>query len=756
MTQAATLAPDETALRADSLLRELAAEGLMYAVIRQRETRLDLLVAVEDLSGFEVVGRRLGLRVSADAGVAVEARLEGDPDLLVVATSQLAYGSGLGRVDTPEREERVLRRAAVTDGVRVAAPQDELFHTLLHCILDLGAFPEEDRRRLRELVARLRGDPVAAGRASERIQQELAPALTWSGLLADLLHERWGALVDRRRRLRLHLALGSALRSPARLLGRAWTSLSGNGRVQTEDGREGRRSGSGDVPDGQRASDGVSRKQIRGSGLLLTGRGFSSGLKFASELVVVRYLTTVEYGAWTYALSAVLFLRGISTLGLNRAVARFVPIHLERGEHRELLAVVIFVLGLLGLSGAAVITAFYVFPEQVASLAGISEREALDLLFIVVFMVPVEAIDDFLTGLCAVFTDSRTIFVRRYLINPGLRLAVALTLVLLEADVYLLAYGYLLAGLAGVAYYGWSVFTEMRRRRLIGRRLLEGLRLPARRVLSYSVPVMTADWCSILMTTAGPLLLGYFSDMGAVALFNVVVPLVAMNRLVAQTFGVLFEPAASRLHARREHLGLERLYWRSAVWVSVLTFPAFAVSFTASEPLTVLLFGDRYAEAAPILSIMAAGMFFDSIVGFNSATLRVAGAVRWLLGVNVAAALLNVGLNLVLIPSMGALGAGIATGTSLIAHAVMRQAALRLATGMRAFDPRYASPYVLMALTTAGFLLLRVLFPDRDGVLVGAAATGSLFVLLRARATLSITETFPELARWPLLMRLLG
>ncbi|HZD03554.1 MAG TPA: hypothetical protein VE173_01510, partial [Longimicrobiales bacterium] len=61
-------------------------------------------------------------------------------------------------------------------------------------------------------------------------------------------------------------------------------------------------------PDGEEngtATEEVSRQQIRGSGLLLAGRGFSTGLKFLSELIVVRYLATAEYGAWTYALSAV-------------------------------------------------------------------------------------------------------------------------------------------------------------------------------------------------------------------------------------------------------------------------------------------------------------------------------------------------------------------------------------------------------------------------------------------------------------------
>src|SRR5690606_39650883 len=109
--------------------------------------------------------------------------------------------------------------------------------------------------------------------------------------------------------------------------------------------------------------------------------------------------------------------------------------------------------------------------------------------------------------------------------------------------------------------------------------------------------VMASDWCAIYMLTAGPLLLGYFSDMTAVALYQVVVPAAALNTIVFQSFGMLFEPAASRLHARDDPEGMNHLYWRSAVWVAVLTFPLFALSFTAAVPITLLLFGERYVAA---------------------------------------------------------------------------------------------------------------------------------------------------------------
>ncbi len=504
------------------------------------------------------------------------------------------------------------------------------------------------------------------------------------------------------------------------------------------------------------SSDRVTRKQIRGSGLLLSGRGVGQGLKFLAELMVVRYLSTEGYGAWTYALAAVTFLRGMSALGLNRALSRYLPLHLERGEFQQFYGVLVFVFGALVAAGTIVVAGFYALPEEVAALAGVSSEQALALLFIVIFLVPVEIIDIGLTGVSAAFGDSRTIFVRRFLLHPGLRIAVAGTLVLMKADITLLAYGYLFSGVVGIAYYGWAVAVQMRDRGLLDRGLLRGLRLPVRKVLSYTTPVMASDWCSIFMLTAGPLLLGYFTDMSTVALYQVVVPVAALNTLVAQSFTMLFEPSASRLHARGDATGLNDHYWRTAVWVAVLTFPLFALSFTASIPLTVLLFGERYAAAGPILTLLASGHFIGSMAGFNSEALRVTGSLRWLIAVNALGAATTVGLSVLLIPGMGAMGAAIGFAAGHFLYAVLKQVAVQRATGVKAFDLTYKGPYITMAVVALLLLVTRLTWPAEPWILVPAAVVGSLVVYFSARASLSVLDTFPELGRSKLMRTIFG
>jgi O-antigen/teichoic acid export membrane protein len=500
----------------------------------------------------------------------------------------------------------------------------------------------------------------------------------------------------------------------------------------------------------------VSRKQIRGSGLLLFGRSLSAGLKFAAELIVVRYLATNEYGAWTYALAAVAFLRGLSAFGLNRAIARYLPLHLERGEIDKFYGVLAVVTGLMVLTGAAVIAAFLAFPRFIAGIAGVVAEQPLDLLFILIFLVPIETLDNALTGVCAALGVSRPIFVRRFLLNPGLRLLIATALVLASANVEMLAYGYLIAGVIGVGYYTAAVVARLRKQGLLRMQWLRGAPLPFRTVLGYTTPAMAADWCAVFMTTAGPLLLGFFSDMSAVALYQVVVPVAALNHLVPQAFVMLFEPSASRLVARGDRVGLKRHYWRTAMWVSALSFPLFALSFTASVPLTVLLFGERYAAAAPILTLLAASQFLEAAAGFNAETLRVNGKIRWLIAANIIGVAVLVGVSVVLIPSMGALGAGIGTAVGQLSYTILKQTFVRVAVGVDSVDREHSEFYLTMGWVCAILVGVRLLTPNNLLVIVPAVLVGTVAVFMSARRSLSITETFPEFGRVPLLGKILG
>jgi len=510
--------------------------------------------------------------------------------------------------------------------------------------------------------------------------------------------------------------------------------------------------GSAPMPAGEDAAS-ATRRQLRGSSLLLAGRLVAMVVNFAVQVIIVRYLAVGAFGAFAYALALATFVQTLVTAGLDNGFTRFLAIYDERRDAARLAGTVVFVVGtILGLSTAAIL----LFAGLRGAMTGtlIDDPTAVALLAILIFLAPIQALDDVLTGLFAVFASPRSIFIRKYLLGPGLRLVVVVLLVLAQAGVEFLAAGYVLAGLAGILVYLGFLVGLLRRRRIFAGLRPRAVRIPAREILAFTIPLLTTDLVYLVMNTTDALVLGAAHGADAVAAFRVVQPAAGLNQLVFTSFALLYMPLASRLFARGDRGAVRDLYWRTASWIAILSFPLFALTFSLAEPLTIALYEPRYADSAVYLALLSLGQYVNVALGFNGLTLRVYGVVRLIVGINLVAAALNLVLILVLIPPFGPLGAAVGTFLALVAHNVLKQAALRAATGVGLFDRHYLRVYLVVAVVAAALLAVQAAVRPPFAVGLGLVALAGLVVVAANRDVLRVGETFPELLRLPLARRI--
>lgn len=499
----------------------------------------------------------------------------------------------------------------------------------------------------------------------------------------------------------------------------------------------------------------TTRRQIRGSSLFLVGRLLSKGVNFAAQVLIVRYLSRNDYGAFAYGLSIVAVGESIVTFGLDWAIRRFVAIYHEQRNYNKMFGTIIMVVSVIVALGVTMALLLYGFQGPSARLLG-SDPESFALLLILVFLSPIQALDTMLVGMFAVFSSPRSIFFRKYVVGPGLRLIVVLALVVLRSDVFFLASGYLAASALGVALYTIVLLQIMRGQGVLEHFNWRTIEIPWLQVFAFTIPLLTSDLLYGVMNTMDAVMLERVRTASDVAALRAVQSTAVLNSLVMQAFTVLFTPAAARLFARNDREGINNLYWQTAIWIAVITFPIFALTFSVAHPITVLLFGKRYEQSAIILAVLSLGYYFDAALGFNGLTLQVSGKVSYTVIINVLAALFNLGAILVLIPRYGALGAALGTCSALIVHNILKQAGLRLGTGINLFEWRYFRVYLVILLSALGLLLVPTLTTAPVYVSVALAALASLLVIGLNRSLLKVGHTFPELMRFPLMQRIFG
>jgi O-antigen/teichoic acid export membrane protein len=496
-------------------------------------------------------------------------------------------------------------------------------------------------------------------------------------------------------------------------------------------------------------------RQIRGSSLLLVGRGLSLALNVVVQVATVRILSKEGYGVFAYAMSIAAVAEGLIGLGLPRAVARFVPIFDEQKDHARVLGTIVLAITSTLAGGAC---AMLLIVGLRGALAGELAKNpaAVVSLAILSALAPLQGFDRLFLELFSVFGKPRAIFVRRFLLGPLLRLAAVLALALRGGGPVALAIGYVAAGIVGLVFYCTMLLGLLRERNVLRPGAWAEMKVPAREIFAFALPLLSTELVILGIQQTDAVMLGQMVGAESVASLRAVVPIARLNQLVIDIFGILFTPIAARMLQRGDRAGIHRLYWSTTTWIAVLSFPIFAATFTLARPMASLLFGPRYADSGGLLAILSAAFYVSAVLGPNGLVLSVFKLVKYSLIVNLAAFVLHLAGNFVMIPAFGAKGAAIATLVTLVVHGVLKQLGLRQARGVKAYDPAAAKPLWVAGAGAAALALLEIFGKPSLPVATAAAVLVTACVLAGTRRALDVEGTFPELMRIPGVRRLIG
>jgi O-antigen/teichoic acid export membrane protein len=109
------------------------------------------------------------------------------------------------------------------------------------------------------------------------------------------------------------------------------------------------------------------------------------------------------------------------------------------------------------------------------------------------------------------------------------------------------------------------------------------------------------------------------------------------------------------------------------VWTAIAVALTFAI---LSRPITLLLYGPQYLDAAPVLAIHAWAGVLVSLGVCGTLWLTNAGYLKYSMYQTLIGAAANVALNFVMIPRLGVVGAALASVAGQFASVVLTMAAL--------------------------------------------------------------------------------
>lgn len=391
----------------------------------------------------------------------------------------------------------------------------------------------------------------------------------------------------------------------------------------------------------------------KGSGTLFAGRLFAWGIRFGIAVMLARMLGASGYGVYNLALSVATIGGILPLLGLDTAIVRFTAIFAGRGEWASVRANLRLMLRLSVAVSLLATVGLIIFAEPVAG-ALLHDQRLAPLVVISALMVPTLVLNiqlgSALRGLRRIADE----VLADQVAQPLIRVALLLMLVFVGLTVSQALLAWTIASLAATALLAFLVLRALPRHDAG-----DGARLSAGELLKFSGPVFLSN----IVSKSGPqlqtLLLGALSTVGAVGVFAVATSV----NLIGSLFHSSLVSAATPLFAAAQDLEhrstLERLYQLTSKWSLTLNLPIF-LAVVAYPQALLAVFGPEFRAGAVPLMILAAANLVNAATGMSGAVLDMTGNTRFKLFNAAVSVGLGIAFNVILVPSLGLVGAAIA------------------------------------------------------------------------------------------------
>ncbi len=187
----------------------------------------------------------------------------------------------------------------------------------------------------------------------------------------------------------------------------------------------------------------------------------------------------------------------------------------------------------------------------------------------------------------------------------------------------------------------------------------------ARDWLRGALPLVLISSMQVIYSRTDVLMIGALDSAEGVGIYSIAARLATLVSLVLMAANTALGPRFARLYKAEKISELQRLVTRSTRIVTLLALLISAVLVLFGLPL-LAIFGEEFTAGYTTMLIIVAGQFFNALTGSVGILLIMTGH-SWQNGIGVGlSAILNILLNLWLIPIYGIEGAAVASLVSML------------------------------------------------------------------------------------------
>ena len=433
---------------------------------------------------------------------------------------------------------------------------------------------------------------------------------------------------------------------------------------------------------------------VRGAAFVMGIRVVGAAIALLSQVLLARWMGAFEYGIFAYVWVWVVILGIVVPMGFGTSVLRFVPEYRAREKWRRLAGVLKASFGIVAALGTAAAAAGLLL---LWAIGGYIESYYVWPLAVALLCVPGFALTDWQEGAARAFGWVNLAYVPNYIVRPLAIVVIAGGVLLFNGSVTGLQ-----VTLGALAATFVTMFAQ---RFLLARRVSRTVpeAKPVYHVkhwVAISAPLVLVEGLFLLLTNTDIVLLGYFVSPDEVGIYFAATRIANLMAFIQFSVAALAVPKFAELHSAGRHDELQAFVHGSTRWIFWPTLAAGGVLLLGGD-LALDLFGANFDAGYPLLWLLMAGFLARAATGSTEYLLNMTGnqsAVAWTYGI---AAVGNLALNFLLVPSFGLMGAAAATAISIVTSTLWLAVVVKRRLGITVFVFAGSARRKLTAMGTA-------------------------------------------------------
>ncbi|MEK6889283.1 MAG: flippase [Nanoarchaeota archaeon] len=401
---------------------------------------------------------------------------------------------------------------------------------------------------------------------------------------------------------------------------------------------------------------------VKSSLLIFVAIILSKILGYVYRMVVARYYGPEVYGLLILSFTIFGWFVMFSQLGVGAGILRDVSFYRGKKKEDKVSFIVKFFISFLLTTGIIAGVILFIFSDIIAEKIFSNSGLSIFLKFFA-FMLPLAGLRTVLSILMQAYEKIEWLTFLSKISDNLIKFIALVVLIYFGIGLINIPISYLVAAVITVLISYLYCRTSLKK--IFSMKPKKDIKI-IKGIFRYSLPLIFFGVSMSLITQADSFLIGIFRSVKEVGFYNAAVPIAFLLEISVDLFGQMFFPIVAKEYARGNIDLVKQLSQQIGKWVYIIGLPLLILFLIFPGALIKTFFGEEYLVAVNALRFLSIGVMFMSIFAISKILLLIRGESNLIFKDTLIVLVLNIILNLLLIPKYGINGAAVATMVSFI------------------------------------------------------------------------------------------